>query len=438
MASIDERGSWRDQRGVALPMALLTLALLTTLMLAFAAMSQTEPVIAGNQLRVSQARAQAESGVEHAIWALSAGNIVPGQLLPDGTLANPLPSSPAPAPFDGGVFTVLGNTGGYTVRVTTPNPVTQPMHRNIEAIGWTPTNAANNTHRRIIVTVKALPDLARDAPCALCVRGDVMVSGSSLIDASTDTVANCGGPLKYGAYTAGELDRAGASIIKGQGRVLPTDTGNELGVDYVTNQPASNFDNFDFDPEDLNTLKKLAMKNGTYFGPGYPNGTPASSPTYTGSTTFNSSNKVKSGIVFIDTTTGHNIVSCPTGSPASCVPTPQSEFGNVSINGNPFVDGAFTGMLVVNGQITITGNMKINGLVYAMDDLVYNGTGDGEISGLVISQNVRNTSATAISDTDSTAVGNSRIKLNCTNARGAGRAPRTFALIPGSYQELPD
>ena len=68
MVSIDER-SWRDQRGVALPMALLSLALLTTLMLAFATMSRTEPLIAGNQLRVSQARAQAESGVEHAIWA---------------------------------------------------------------------------------------------------------------------------------------------------------------------------------------------------------------------------------------------------------------------------------------------------------------------------------------------------------------------------------
>jgi hypothetical protein len=436
MVSIDER-SWRDQRGVALPMALLSLALLTTLMLALAAMSKTEPLIAGNQLRVSQARAQAESGAEHAIWALSAGNVRVGEQLPLGTLANPLPSSPAAAPFDGSFFTVMGiwNTGGYTVRVTTPDPVNRPMDRDILAVGWTPTNLLTNTHRRIMMTVKGLPDLARNAPCVLCVRGDVMVSGSSLIDASTDTVANCGGPPKFGAYTSGALDRAGTSNIMAQGSTAP---GNVVNVDYVTNQDPTEFNKFDFDNGDLNTLKALAKKNGTYFGPGYPNGTPASSPTYTGSTTFNSSNKVKSGIVFIDTTTGHNIVTCNASSPPGCVSTPESQFGNVSINGNPFLDPTFTGMLVVNGRITITGNMKISGLVYAMDDLVYNGTGTGEISGLVISQNVRNTSATAITDTDTTAVGNSRIKLDCNAARAAGQAPRAFALVPGSYRELSD
>lgn len=435
MVSIDER-SWRDQRGVALPMALLSLALLTTLMLALAAMSKTEPLIAGNQLRVSQARAQAESGAEHAIWALSAGNVRVGQALPAGTLANPLPSSPADIPFDGNVFTAMGNTGGYTVRVTTPDPVNRPMERDILAVGWTPTNVPTNTHRRIMMTVKGLPDLARNAPCVLCVRGDVAVSGSSLIDASTDTVANCGGTPKFGAYTAGALDRGGSSNIMAQ--VPSGPGGNVAGVDYVTNQPAQTFDSFDLDNGDLNTLKALAKKNGTYFGPGYPNGTPASSPTYTGAVTFNSSNQVKSGIVFIDTTTGHNIVTCNASSPPGCVSTPESQFGNVSINGNPFLDPAFTGMLVVNGKINISGNMMIRGLVYAMDDLVYNGTGTGEISGLVISQNVRNTSATSITDTDTTTFGNSRIKLNCDAARAAGQAPQTFTLVPGSYRELPD
>src|SRR5512145_1869139 len=103
-----------NERGVALPMAMMTLVLLTTLMLAFAAMSQTEPLIAGNQHRVSQARAQAESGLEHAAWALSTGNVLPGNAVPAGAIANPMPSSPAAAPFDGATFTVNGVTGGYT------------------------------------------------------------------------------------------------------------------------------------------------------------------------------------------------------------------------------------------------------------------------------------------------------------------------------------
>ena len=443
MVSIDER-SWRDQRGVALPMALLSLALLTTLMLAFATMSRTEPLIAGNQLRVSQARAQAESGVEHAIWALSAGNVLPGEALPAGTLANPLPSSPAAAPFNGAFFTAMGNTGGYTVQVTTPDPVNRPLQRDILAVGWTPTNAATNTHRRIALSVQVLPDLSLVAPCVLCVRGDVMVSGSSLVDSRTDMAPpptgpglGCGsGVPKFGAYTAGELAQDGSSTIKGQAGTNPE--GNVANVDYAIGQPSTSFDAFAFNDNHLNTLKQLAKKNGTYFGPGYPNGTPASSPTYNGSTMINSGNKLKSGIVFVDTTTGHNIVTCNASSPPGCVSTPESQFGSLQISGNPFVDGDFTGMLVVNGRLSITGNMKINGVVYVMDDLVYNGTGAGEISGLVISQNVRNTTATSISDTDTTTVGNSRIKLNCDAARGAGRAPRSFALIPGSYRELPD
>jgi hypothetical protein len=428
----------RDERGIALPMALIALVLLTTLMLAFAVLSQSEPMIAGNQLRVSQARTLAESGMEHAIWALSAGNVLPGDPLPAGALANPMPSSPAPGPFNGATFTMLDLTGGYTVQVTAPDPVGQPLRRDIVAIGWTPTNDGTDSrtkaHRRIVASVQALPDLALNAPCALCVRGNVDVSGNSLIDSRTD--GNCGGQPKYGAYTAGSLDQGGSSSIKGQLGTSPG--GNVAGVDYVTGQPQSSFDAFSFNDDHLNTLKELAKKNGTYFGPGYPDGTPASSPTYTGALTFNSGHKLRSGIVFFDTTTGQNIVSCPTGSPASCVPTPESHFASVDIHGNPFSDGAFTGMIVVNGQISISGNMKIAGLVYALDDLTYNGTGTGEISGLVISQNVRNTTATTITESDATTTGNSRIRLNCAHARGAGEAPRTFSLVPGTYRELPD
>ena len=46
------------------------------------------------------------------------------------------------------------------------------MERDILAVGWTPTNVPTNTHRGIMI-VKGLPDLSRNAPCVLCVRGDV-------------------------------------------------------------------------------------------------------------------------------------------------------------------------------------------------------------------------------------------------------------------------
>ena len=115
-----------------------------------------------------------------------------------------------------------------------------------------------------------------------------------------------------------------------------------------------------------------------------------------------------------------------------------SDFASLSIHGNPFQSGAFSGWIVVNGSINISGNMEINGLVYAVNDLTYNGTGTGEIRGLAISQNIRDTTQTAISSDDSATTGNSRIKFNCANLTPPPGAPIGFALVPGTYRELSD
>jgi hypothetical protein len=424
----------RDERGVALPMAMIALVLLTTLMLAFSVLSQTEPVIASNQLRVTQARAMADSGVEHAVWALTAGNVLPGEQVPAGALANPLPPSLTGTPFDGTRFTQLGGVGGYTVRVTSPDVVLRPRLRRIVADGWTPNYTVADTrtkgHRRIQVDVEALPDLARDAPCALCVRGDLQVSGNALVDSRTD--GNCGGVQKYGAYAAGEIYRNGSANIKGQ---AGTDSnGNIEGLDYVDDDSplnpvnANTFENFKLSDVNLDTLKELAKKNGTYFGPGYSgitDNTGSARPgTWSGSVTFNSTNKLKNGVVFIDTLTGANM-------DANMDP---SQMANVTVHGNPFITSSFEGMFIVNGSAFISGNMEMNALVYVQNDLIYNGTGTGQISGLVISQNMRDT--TAISDVDTSQGGNSRIRLNCDSARGRNLAPRNFWLVTGTYREI--
>jgi hypothetical protein len=54
-----------------------------------------------------------------------------------------------------------------------------------------------------------------------------------------------------------------------------------------------------------------------------------------------------------------------------------------------------------------------------------------------ISQNIRDTTATAISSDDTT-TGNSRIKFNCTNLNPPPGAPNGFALVPGTFRELSD
>jgi hypothetical protein len=417
---------WRvtgNERGVALPMALLTLVMLTTLMLAFAVLSQTEPIIAANQLRVSQARALADSGFEYAVWALS------NPTDPKG-LSSPLPSSPAPTPYDGTTFVVLGGTGGFLVKVIN-DPAGDRNVRQITSTGWTPTNSATDTHtkahRTIQASVVVIPNLSEQAPCALCVNGDLSVGGNSTI-VGTNTDTHCGGNNKAGTYTSGITVTGGASSVTGG--PLASFPGCPAPCAVAQNQPASTFNGFTYTNADLTALKALAMKNGTYFGPGFSGLTnsdgQAVAGTYSGFVSFNSSNKVANGVVFIDTTDGVNVD--PNG-------TNTNTLAYLDIHGNPFVAGNFTGVLVVNGSLNISGNMQMNGIVYAVNDMTYNGTGTGAIYGLAVSQNIRDSSATAI---DSYTNGNSLINFDCAKARAPLFIPPGFALVPGTYRELSD
>ncbi len=410
----------RNERGVAAPMAMVSLVLLATLLLAFTVLAQTEPQIAANHLRVTQARALAESGFERAVWGLSRGVIdAPSCAATQGCIPNPLPA-PAPVPYDGDTFVPTGVTGGFVVLVSPGVGANAANERIVRSEGWTPTNAAADTrtkaHRVIQATVERFPDMAVEAPCALCVKGDLDVGGNAAIDGATDT--SCGN--KKGSYTAGTTRRTGASSISGADGNA---TANEL-TDYTQNADASSFDSFTLSASALKKLRELAKKNGTYFGPGYPDGTPASG-SYSGSVTFDSDHQLKDGVVFIDTTTGEDMTAS----------TPPGQLANVDIHGNPFASGTFTGWIIVNGSISISGNMHINGMVYAMNDLTYNGTGTGRISGLAISQNIRDVTATSI-DTETS--GQSKVIFDCEHARGGGWVPLGFVLKAGTYREIGD
>ena len=66
-----------SEAGIALPMTLILMMLVTALTVAFLAFTSAEPVIASNQMANAQARAIAESGIERALWALSKGETNP-------------------------------------------------------------------------------------------------------------------------------------------------------------------------------------------------------------------------------------------------------------------------------------------------------------------------------------------------------------------------
>jgi Tfp pilus assembly protein PilX len=389
----------RNQRGIALPMALITMMILSALVLSFSMMAASEPVLANNQLQVAQARAVAESGVERVIWALN------NPASADG-IPNPLVTTEAP--YNGAAaspVTINGvQVGVFTVSVANGATANE---RNIIATGWTPTNLGNGPKVKQRIQVTVIQARFLDPPSALTVRGEINVGGNALIDARSDT--SCGN--KAGTMSKGSTATSGSADIYGaDGNNVKNQSG-----DIIQNVPDATFNDYTYSNAELDALKALAKQNGTY---------------YQGTVSFNSSNKMPNGIIFVDTVSGQNIDK---NGPNT---TPTSDFASVDIHGNAPADesGVFSGYLIVAGTLSISGTFQMHGTVYVLNDFTYQGTGNGQIVGAVLSQNVRDVSATSI-DTDTT--GNSTIVWNCGYAKtGGGQLPQTFTIKTGTYKEV--
>jgi hypothetical protein len=394
----------RDERGVALPLALMSLALLLPLMLAFASLSVSEPIIAGNQLRASQARALADSGLEYALWALSA----PPHL---GGLPSPLPGTPAPAPFDGRTFVTLGITGGFTVQVAN-HTGGDPQVRTITAVGWADGKRA---HRQVAGDAVAIPRPGARAPCALCVRGALSISGNVAIDGTNRDPA-CGDNAKYGTFTREATTVSGPTAI----------TGGAGGV--AEHQPAEAFEAVTLSPAALDALRAVALRAGTYYGPGFPSGGLVSDggATWDGRITFGASNPLPDGVVFIDATDGRNLEP---GGATTTLAGARLEAGAFAAP-----DGVFRGWIVVNGALEIAAGLRVRGLVYAVDTLTARATEPGSIEGLAVALNARDSAARI----EAAAGSGMSITFDCGLAAGAGLVPQGFVLIPGTYREEPD
>src|SRR5882672_1125861 len=356
------RGS---EDGIALPMTLIILMLLTALTVAFLAFSASEPAIAMNQMTNAQARAIAESGIERALWALTKGDSTPGAA---GSIADPLPV-PVPAPYDGSQYVAMG-VGGFIVTVAAGGAVNE---RTITAVGYVPDNVNPVAIKKIQTTVTKVKFL--DPPCAVC----------------------AGGAPTSAAYSQGTIGTNGHPTLTGP-------TGASDGI--AQNQPNSNFANFLFTDSDMAILKSLAKANGTY---------------YQGNQTWTS--PPPGGIIFVDTPSGNVLTNS----------SPSSDLITVDIHGN--WGSGWNGWLVVAGSIHISGNVTMNGLLYAQNDVTLHGAGGGSITGAVISTNRVDTASTNV-DTDD--IGNAPIRYNCPSVRdGGGTIPQNWFVKPGTYKEVP-
>ncbi len=391
MRAVNVFGLLRSERGIALPTAMIALMLLTTLLIAFAVLSKSEPTIAANQAQTSQARALAEAGVERALWAVT-NTVIP----------NPMVGTIGPAPYDGSTFLALGTVGGFFVTVKNG---TASNERVVDAVGWTPTNATTDprtkAHKALHATLTRLKFSDSPPPAALAIRGDLAASGNASVSSEADT--SCG--AKPAAYSTGTQTATAGANLGGAPGQLP-------------NVPTSVFDQYILTDADLAALRAAAQASGTYLQ---------------GNQTFSSMNPIPAnGLVFIDTVGGVPI-SC-TGSPSTCTP-PASQIPTVTIGASaqPVGSTAFSGWLIVNGSITLNGPGTLNGMVYAQDAITM--AGSMVINGALISRNIIHTSATI-----NVVTGTTTITYNCAYAKtGAGTIPPpAWTLKAGAYREVSD
>ncbi len=379
----------RDRRGIALPMALFTLLLLTSLSIALVTLAQTEPTIATNHLHGAQAHAVAESGLERALWALthatSAGGI--GGV---GTAPNiDITDTPA-APYDGSVPLALG-TGRFRVTVSG----TGQNLRTVVSLGWSTVNGRPTSTRplRIVATLVRLRNLARELPCALCVNAPLSVSGSR-IDARGSDGSDCG--AKVGVYGTSGVVIAACTDVFGAGAPASDATTRERGRDWVDSQPRFPASLTD---DDLDTLKALATLRGTYVRP------PSSAR-------FDPVG-VRDGLVFVDTPDGTNTLTDVNRADVAIAPGFSARV-------------PFKGWVVVNGNVTLVpGAGAIEGLVYARNAVSAAFPGNPGVTGAIVA-------AHALDARPVSLVGVS-VAFDCAAARGAGQVPIGWFVKPGSY-----
>ena len=396
-----------NQRGIAMPMALMALLILTALMAAFAVLATSEPHIASNQAASTQARALAESGVSRVLWALNAGqqSTPPtGALLLDAVYNLP---SPVPAPYDGSTTVALG-VGSFKVTVVNGS---QPNQKQVTAVGYVPNAAAPVAIKKIQVTVMRLKWI--NPLCGLCAGGEqppgdltsVQVGGSAAVNGTTSQQGHGGSTVAAGATCAGTPPIIAA--VASTGTVSTNGTPNfytNPGTPGTLNS-ASYPSGMLLSNTDMATLKALAMAQGTY---------------WKGNPPWNGGLPPKNGLIFVDTGDGSVLTNS----------TPSTNIPNVAIHSN----GSWSGWLVVAGSIDISGDVTMKGLIYSQNDVNLHGTGNGSIQGAIISTNRVDTSSTNI---DSQDTGNAPISYNCPNVRnGGGTLSQNWFEMPGTYMEV--
>ncbi len=373
------------QRGAVLPLAMLSLLVLSAVLIGLSTLTGQEPLVASNHVMMVQAQALAEAGLERALWALSSPQA------PEGVAW----TAAAPAPYDGsqliGVATDVASIGGFRLTISGESD----RQRQVVAIGLVPGDDGplGRARQEISATVIRLRFPA--LPAGLAVRGDLTIGDGVTVDASTD--GSCGD--LPGTWSSGVTTLGSGSQVLGR-------SGDPADPPQL--QPAGAFDEGAFTTAELSALKAVARARGTY---------------YQGAVAFDAARPVPDGLVFVDTASGRPITGATTDADLAAV-----SVGDGAGTGS---GGSFRGWLVVNGSLSIAGSIVLEGLVYAADRLSQ--TGAARLVGAAVAGHARSTLPSLI---DARPAGGAALVWNCEVGRTGGRViPQRWMVKPGSYRE---
>src|SRR5262249_30264332 len=180
-----------NQRGIAMPAALIALMILTSLMVAFAILGQSEPDIANNHMMTARARAFAEAGVERALWALN--NVAVSGLSDPLAATNP--------PYDGSQYFWVERVNGVTVgeyKVTIAqfiDPVTglpDPNKANITSVGYAPDHNNPRAIKKVAITGSRFKfgGPSGTPPRAMCIGGQAPMGTTAQLPGRGNATGN--------------------------------------------------------------------------------------------------------------------------------------------------------------------------------------------------------------------------------------------------------
>jgi hypothetical protein len=198
--------------------------------------------------------------------------------------------------------------------------------------------------------------------------------------------------------------RSGGQV---QGRAGDAEIPNEP-TDVYQQQPAGAFDELAFSAAELQGLKAVARVRGTY---------------YQGAVTFDAARRIPDGVVFVDTASGQPITDG----------TPEADLAAVSIgDGATGNGGSFRGWIIVNGSLSVGGDVTLEGLTYVADRLSQTGT--ARLVGAAMAGHVRSTAPSLV---EARPAGAAAVAWSCQTGRtGGGQIPQRWMVKPGSYREV--